>query len=105
MSDTSHANEKHIIDYLMHAATRTDIADLRNETKSDIARLDDKFDRELEKIDARFDKLDKKIDSNFKWTLGLLIPIMLSGFAGLYYKDMNNSPSTQSPHVATVQQK
>ena len=128
------ANEKHIMDFSMYAATRIDISNLDAKIDRNAERLEDKFDARIDKVDARIDKLDKKldvsidkldkkidasidkldgridkldkkIDSNFKWTLALLIPIMLSGFGGLFYKDMINKPSGQTPSVATVQQK
>ena len=99
------ASEKHIMDFSMYAATRIDISNLDAKIDRNSERFDQQIKRLEDKIEASISRLDKKIDSNFKWTLGLLIPIMLSGFAGLYYKDMNNSPSTQSPHLATVQQK
>lgn len=72
--------EDQVLSHLIHAATRDDIADLRNETKADISRLDTKIDREFEKVDERFDKLDKKIDSNFKWTLAIILPFTLATF-------------------------
>ena len=39
-----------IMTYLMQAATRQDIAELRKETKEDIARLDNKIDQKFNRI-------------------------------------------------------
>jgi hypothetical protein len=47
-----------LVDLLMHAATREDIAALRQETNAKFEKVDQKF----EKIDQQFEKLDQKID-------------------------------------------
>jgi septal ring factor EnvC (AmiA/AmiB activator) len=54
--------EDTIFDYLMHAATREDIASLRSEVKEDIAKLDAKIDRIGGHFDSKIDRLDAKID-------------------------------------------
>jgi hypothetical protein len=91
--------EDTIFDYLMHAATREDIASLRSEVKEDIAKLDAKIDRiggyldsKIDRIEERLDtkidklrletkediaKLSTKIDGHFKTLVG----IILVGFA------------------------
>ncbi len=69
-----------LVDLLMHAATREDIATLRQEVKEDIAKLDariDKLDDKIEKLeakmDAKFDKVDAKMDRQFKFLLRMMI--------------------------------
>lgn len=54
-----------LVDLLMHAATREDIAALRQETTAKFDKIDQRFekvDQRFEKVDQRFDKLDQKID-------------------------------------------
>lgn len=72
-----------LVDLLMHAATREDIATLRQEVKEDIAKLDDKIEKLEAKMDAKFDKVDDKIDKlddkiDKKFTL--LMRMMIGGF-------------------------
>jgi hypothetical protein len=50
-----------LVDILMHAATRDDIAKL--DAKSE--RLEDKMDARFDKIDARFIALEDKMDARF----------------------------------------
>lgn len=92
-----------LVDLLLHAATREDIARLdakidskfteldlkitHLDTKIDkveskliskIDSLDSKFESRFEKIDAKFDKLEAKIDKITWFILGaILVPILL----------------------------
>ena len=69
-----------LIDILMHAATR-----------EDIAKLDEKVDSKIDKLDSRIDKLDEKIESlrndlksDIRWVIGTIITVGL-GIAGLMF--------------------
>ncbi|MCD6048297.1 MAG: hypothetical protein K0S08_1944 [Gammaproteobacteria bacterium] len=56
-----------LVDILMHAATR-----------DDIAKLDAKFEEKINKLDAKLDKLDAKYDKLLWFIIaGILIPIIL----------------------------
>jgi flagellar capping protein FliD len=74
-----------LVDLLLHAATREDIARLDakidskfTELDSKISNLDSKFEAKFDKIDAKFDKLNAKIDK-ITWLIigAILVPILL----------------------------
>ena len=85
--------EDKIIEILLHAATREDLARLDAKLDSGMAKLDAKIDSGMAKLDAKIDsglaKLDAKIDSRIDkvdtkidritWMIvaSLLIPILL----------------------------
>ena len=51
------------------------------------ATINDKFekiDQRFEKIDQRFEKLEGKLDSNFKWLIGIYIPLTGMLLAAFY---------------------
>lgn len=92
---TFEVREETIFDYLMHAATREDIANLRlevkddianlrSEVKEDIAKLDAKIDRVSGQLDSKIDRVEerltKKIDGHFKWLTGFLIIAVMAPF-------------------------
>ncbi|WP_192484856.1 MULTISPECIES: coiled-coil domain-containing protein [Cysteiniphilum] len=94
-----------LVDILMHAATREDIANVKTEisglgdkldkdianVRTEISGLRDKLDKDIasvnnqinkldnriDKLDNRIDKLDSRIDSNFKWMMGAIIIAIL----------------------------
>ncbi|WP_158107011.1 hypothetical protein [Caedibacter taeniospiralis] len=80
-----------LVDILMHAATREDMASFKAEMKEDISDLRDKMDKDIatlngridkldsriDKLDSRIDKLDSRIDSNFKWMMGAIVIAIL----------------------------
>ena len=73
-----------LVDILMHAATREDMASFKAEMKEDISNLRDKMDKDIatlngriDKLDSRIDKLDSRIDSNFKWMMGAIVIAIL----------------------------
>lgn len=89
---TFEVREETIFDYLMHAATREDIANLRSEVKEDIAKLDAKIDRvasyldsKIDKVESnlesKIDKLNGKVDTQFRWLVGFLIIAVIAPFA------------------------
>lgn len=85
-----------LVDILLHAATREDLANLAKESKGNFeqqraeAKAEfekmrsetkaefDKLDFRIDKLDSRIDKLDAKIDK-LTWFIiaGILIPIVL----------------------------
>ncbi|WP_440617642.1 hypothetical protein [Cysteiniphilum sp. 6C5] len=92
--------EDTIFDYLMHAATREDIAkldakidrvanylDTKIDTKIDTLRKDTKED--FNKLDGKIDRVEerltKKIDSHFKWLTGLLIVAVIAPFVAKFF--------------------
>ena len=105
MSDKNYQNEGQkvalnitqdkLVDILIHAATREDIASLRTENREMYNQLDKKIDtlaidhnHKIDKLDQKvdtvssdlnhkIDKLDSKIDSNFKMMLSVLIVTIL----------------------------
>ena len=108
---TYEIGEDKVIDLLLHAATREDIAELRNvdiarldnkidsvraDLKQDIVRLDQKIDRvedtlrgdihkldnRIDKLDNRIDKLDNRIGALTKWVVGGMITLMGGMVAG-----------------------
>ena len=92
---TFEVREETIFDYLMHAATREDIAslrlevkddiaNLRSEVKEDIANLRKETKDDIAKLDAKIDRVEeritKKVDSHFKWLTGFLIVAVIAPF-------------------------
>lgn len=68
-----------LVDILMHAATRDDIArldakidSLRSSTRDDVLRLDSKIDRLSEKLDTKFTMLLTIYGIGFVTMLGIL---------------------------------
>lgn len=53
-----------LVDLLMHAATREDIAALRQETNTKFEKIELSIERLDQKIDSNYVKLDQKIDSS-----------------------------------------
>lgn len=93
---TFEVREETIFDYLMHAATREDIANLRLEVKDDIAKLDTKIDRIAGQLDTKIDKLrqetkedfkelTKKVDIQFRWMMGILLIGIIAPFAAKFF--------------------
>lgn len=85
-----------IVHYLMHAATREDIAELRAESNANTARLDDKIERIADKMDGKFntlsDKLDKKLNKHLTWLVGLMFggfTLMVAGLSTIAVMILN----------------
>ena len=93
-----------LVDILMHAATREDIANLSNKTDAQISKLEDKIDKldsRIDKLDAKIDiqtarledkvdtqveRLDKKIDSIYRLLIAsILVPILLFIIGRLHF--------------------
>jgi hypothetical protein len=67
-----------LVDLLLHAATREDIARLDAKIDSKFTELDSKISNLDSKFEAKFDKLDAKIDK-ITWLIigAILVPILL----------------------------
>lgn len=67
-----------LVDLLLHAATREDIARLEAKIDSKFTELDSKISNLDSKFEAKFDKLDAKIDK-ITWLIigAILVPILL----------------------------
>ncbi|MBX9865761.1 MAG: hypothetical protein K2Y14_02520 [Burkholderiales bacterium] len=67
-----------LVDLLLHAATREDIARLDAKIDSKFTELDSKISNLDSKFEAKFDKLDAKIDK-LTWLIigSILVPILL----------------------------
>lgn len=67
-----------LVDLLLHAATREDIARLDAKIDSKFTELDSKISNLDSKFEAKFNKLDAKIDK-ITWLIvgAILVPILL----------------------------
>jgi hypothetical protein len=80
-----------LVDLLMHAATREDIAkldkkidDLENRMEAKFEKIDDRFDKidtRFEKMDSKFEKMDNKYDKIIWGVItAILVPIAIQIF-------------------------
>lgn len=81
---TFEVREETIFDYLMHAATREDIANLRSEVKDDVSRLDSKIENLRKETKEDFKELTKKVDIQFRWMMGILLIAVMAPFVAKF---------------------
>lgn len=71
----------------MRDELKGDIAELRTELKGDIARLE----RRVERLEDQMEQLRSNMQSQLRWTMSLLIPIVL-GVVALLMQNLFLSP-------------